>query len=108
VTTWRGVGSPCGTHPGQTSVGTSKEDLEDDGYRSTAKGHTGGTPAVFGIVGPGAAEVVAHGSGAPPSSLELLTIPGWQERAFVMWPAGDPSDVVLRRVGRGDRPHRLT
>jgi hypothetical protein len=41
------------------------------------------------------AEVVAQGSGAPPSSLELLTIPGWQWRAFVMWPAADPSDVVL-------------
>jgi hypothetical protein len=80
---------------GQTSVGTSNEDLQDHGYVSTATGHRGGTPAVFGMVGPGVAEVVAQGPGVPPTRLELLTISGWQSRAFVMWPAGDPSDVVL-------------
>ena len=81
---------------GQTSVGTSKGDLDDDDdYVSTSTGHTGGTPAVFGMVGPGVAEVVAQESDVPPTRLELLTISGWQSRAFVMWPAGDPSDVVL-------------
>jgi hypothetical protein len=80
---------------GQTSVGTSKGDLDDDDYVSTTTGHTGGTPAVFGMVGPGVAEVVAQGSDVPPTRLELLMIPGWQSRAFVMWPAGDPLDVVL-------------
>jgi Sigma-70 region 2 len=80
---------------GGTSVGTSKADLHDDDYVSTATGHTGGTPAVFGMVGPGVAEVVAQEPGVPPTRLELLTIPGWQARAFVMWPTGDPSGVVL-------------
>jgi hypothetical protein len=80
---------------GQTSVATSKADLDDDDYVSTATSHTGGTPAVFGMVGPGVAEVVAQGPGLPPTRLELLTIPGWRAQAFVMWPAGDPSGVVL-------------
>jgi len=80
---------------GQTSVATSKADLDDGGYVSTVTGHAGGTPAVFGLVGPDIAEVVAEGSDVPPTRLELLVIPGWQSRAFVMWPPGDPSDVVL-------------
>jgi hypothetical protein len=55
----------------------------------------GATRVVFGLVGPGVAEVTAQDSDAPPTRLVLLTIPGWQPRAFLMWPAGDPSDVVL-------------
>ena len=78
-----------------TSVGASSGDLDNDGYVSTATGHMGATPAVFGLVGPGVAEVMAQESNAPPTRLELLTIPGWQSRAFLMWPSGDPSDVVL-------------
>jgi hypothetical protein len=78
-----------------TSVGASRGELEGDGYVSTATGHAGATPAVFGLVGPGVAEVMAQVSNAPPTRLELLTIPGWQSRAFLMWPAGDPSDVIL-------------
>jgi hypothetical protein len=47
------------------------------------------------MVGPGVADVVAREPGARPTLLELLPIPGWHLRAFVMWPAEDPSDVVL-------------
>jgi hypothetical protein len=80
---------------GGTMVAGSTGELEDDGYVSAVPGDTGATPAVFGLVGPGVAEVVAQGSNVPPTRLELLTIPGWQSRAFLMWPAGDSSDVVL-------------
>jgi hypothetical protein len=80
---------------GGTKVAGSRGELEDDGYVSAAPGDTGATPAVFGLVGPGVAEVMAQESNAPPTRLELLTIPGWQSRAFLMWPAGDPSSVVL-------------
>jgi hypothetical protein len=80
---------------GGTNAGVFTGDLDEDGYVSTATGHTGATPAVFGLVGPGVAEVMAQGSDAPPTRLELLTIPGWESRAFLMWPAGDPSGVVL-------------
>jgi hypothetical protein len=80
---------------GASTAGTSKADLDGDGYISTTTGHAGGTPAVFGMVGPGVAEVLAEQPGTPTARLELLPIPGWSPRAFVMWPAGDPSDVVL-------------
>jgi hypothetical protein len=80
---------------GGTKVAGSRDELDDDGYVSTSTGHTDATPAVFGLVGPGVAEVVAQASNAPPTRLELLTIPGLQSRAFLMRPAGDPSDVVL-------------
>jgi hypothetical protein len=80
---------------GGTTVAGSRGQLEDDGYVSGVPGGTGATPAVFGLVGPGVAEVMAQESDAPPTRLELLTIPGWQSRAFVLWPARDPSDVVL-------------
>jgi hypothetical protein len=80
---------------GGTVVAGSTGDLDDDGYVSSATGHRGATPAVFGLVGPGVAEVMAQESNAPPIRLELLTIPGWQSRAFLMRPAGDPSDVIL-------------
>jgi hypothetical protein len=42
---------------------------------------------------------------------EELAIPGWRSRAFLMWPAGDPSDVVLvfrDASGCGDRPQPVT
>lgn len=78
-----------------TMVAGSRGELEDDGFVSAVPGDTGTTPAVFGLVGPGVAEVMAQESTAPPARIELLTIPGWQARAFLMWPAGNPSDVVL-------------
>ena len=78
-----------------TKVAGSRGELEDDGYVSAVPGGTGAPPAVFGLVGAGVAEVTAQGSNAPPTRLELLTIPGWQPRAFLMWPAGNPSEVVL-------------
>ena len=80
---------------GGTKVAGSRDELEDGGFVSAVPGATGATPAVFGLVGPGVAEVMAEESNAPPTRLELLTIPGWQSRAFLMWPAGNPSDVVL-------------
>jgi hypothetical protein len=33
------------------------------------------------------AEVMAQESNAPPTRLELLTIPGWQSHAFLKWQA---------------------
>jgi hypothetical protein len=80
---------------GGTMVAGSRSELEDDGFVSAVPGDTGATPAVFGLVGPGVAEVMAQVSNSPPTRLELLTIPGRQSRAFLMWPAGDPSDLVL-------------
>lgn len=80
---------------GGSTAGTSKADLDGDGNISTTTGHSGGTAAVFGMVGPGVAEVVAQQPGGTATRLELLPIPGWPVRAFVMWPAGDPADVVL-------------
>jgi hypothetical protein len=93
---------------GASGAGTSKADLDRDGYISTTTGHAGGTPAVFGMVGTGVAEVLVEQPDAPTARLELLPIPGWSLRAFVMWPTGDPSDVVLvfrdgsgAEIGRG-------
>jgi hypothetical protein len=80
---------------GGTTVAGSRGELDDDGYVFATPGETGATPAVFGLVGPGVAEVMAQGSNGRPTRLELLTIPGWESRAFLMWPAGDPSGVVL-------------
>jgi hypothetical protein len=60
------------------------------------------------MVGPAVAEVRAEQPETPTARLELLPIPGWSLRAFVMWPAGDPADVVLMfrdrsgaEIGRG-------
>jgi hypothetical protein len=80
---------------GGTTVAGASGELDEGGYVSAVRGDTGATPAVFGLVGPGVAEVTAQDADAPPTRLVLLTIPGWQARAFLMWPAGDPSDVVL-------------
>ncbi len=58
---------------GGSSVGTSKGDFGDDYHHlSTTTGHAGGTPAVFGMVGPGVAEVVVEQPGTPTTRLGLL------------------------------------
>jgi hypothetical protein len=48
------------------------------------------------------AEVLVDQPDAPTARLELLPIAGWSLRAFVMWPAGDPTNaVVVFRDGSG-------
>ena len=79
---------------GTSAVGMAKGGA-DDQYATGTAGHAGDSRALFGMIGAGVAEVVAEEPGRPPARLELLPIPGWQFRAFLLWPGGDRSDVVL-------------
>jgi hypothetical protein len=79
---------------GGSSGGGVEKDFPDQ-YFSSATGHAGGGRAVFGMVGPEVAEVVAEQPGEAPTQVELLPIADWTLRAFVLWTIGDASKVVL-------------